>query len=219
MNRTAALLAVGIVASGSAVFASNSLTVVPTGLNGTNHSLQVNLDTSTNNVFVVTQHPNGETHYRFSFWIDPTQLTNLAPNSSIRIGAVNSDLYGQRLVIFLRRDSPGTPDQYQINCWGLEDTGEPTSYSFLKGVNMGPYSGAVPNQVEIEWTRSSGESLADAVFRIQRITPGNVGLNQTKNLTMYHFVVDYALFGVLAGSGNHMTGSGSYLFDEFQSFR
>src|SRR5690606_23713599 len=176
-----------------AAFAANTLTVAGPGLNGTNFSMSVNLDDSSNNVFVESQHPNGETHYLFRFWVDPTAIANLAPNTALRIGAINSAANGQRIVLFLRHDSPGTPAQYQINVWGLEDAGAPASYTFINGVNIGPVGTPVPNQVEVEWTRSTGSGADDGIIRIQRITPGNVGIDQVRDdLTMFNFSVDDA---------------------------
>ena len=61
-----------------AAFAANSITVVTPGLNSTGHTMQVNLDDTSNNVFVETQHPNGETHYRMRFWVNPAGATALA---------------------------------------------------------------------------------------------------------------------------------------------
>lgn len=220
MKRSLTVMAAAIFALATTAYAANSLTVVQPGINSTGSALQVNLDDTSTTVYVETQEPSGETHYKIRFWVDPTDLANLAPNTSLRIGAVNSTTFGQRLVFFLRHDAPGTAPQFQVNAWGLQDTGEPANYTFLRGVNVGPVSGAVPNQVEIEWTRSSGAAQADGVFRIQRITPGNTGVNQQlSNLTMYNFTVDDARFGVLAGSGTNMLGAGSFKFDEFESYR
>lgn len=203
-----------------AAFAANSITVVTPGLNSTGHTMQVNLDDTSNNVFVETQHPNAETHYRMRFWVNPSGLSALAPNTAVRIGAINSSTFGQRIVLFLRHDAPGTPAQYQVNVWGLQDPGAPASYSFINGVNIGPVAGAVPNQVEVEWTRSTGAGNADGIIRIQRITPGNTGIDQVRNdLIMHDFTVDDARFGLLAGSGTNMTGPGNYKFDEFESYR
>lgn len=208
------------IALAPAAFAANTITVPAGGLNGTGFAMQVNLDDTSNNVYVETQHPNGETHYKIRFWVSPVLLSALAPNTSIRIGAINSTANGQRLVLFLRHDSPGTPAQYQVNVWGMQDAGAPSTYSFIKGINIGPVAGAVPNQVEMEWTRSTAAGMANGIVRIQRITPGNVGVDQVRSdLTMFNFSVDDARFGLLAGSGTNMTGLGSYKFDEFESYR
>ncbi len=203
-----------------AAFAANSLTVSAPGLNSTGFALRVNLDDTSNNVYVESQHPTAETHYLMRFWVDPTLLSTLAANTSIRIGGVNSTANGQRIVLFLKHDAPGGAPQFQVNAWGMQDAGAPSTFTFLKGVNVGPVTGAVPNQVEVEWTRSLGAGQANAIFRIQRITPGNVGLNQQlSNLTMFDFAVDDVRFGVLAGTGTNMTAAGSYKFDEFESYR
>ena len=219
MKRVAITLAVLMLTLVPASFAANTLTVNGPGLNSTSFAARINLDDTANNVYVETQHPTAETHYLIRFWVDPTGLSALAPNTSLRIGAINSIAFGQRIVVFLRHDVPGG-GQFQINTWGLQDAGAPASYTFLTGVNIGPVAGSVPNQVEIEWTRSSGAGQPNSVFRIQRITPGNVGINQVlSNLTMFNFTVDDARFGLLAGSGTNMLAAGSYKFDEFESYR
>ena len=204
MKKIALTLVVLMLTLVPASFAANTLTVNGPGLNSTSFALRVNLDDTANNVYVETQHPTAETHYLIRF----------------RMGAINSTAFGQRIVIFLRHDAPGGAPQFQINTWGMQDAGAPSTYTFLKGVNIGPVAGAVPNQVEIEWTRSTGAGQPNAIFRIQRITPGNVGTNQLlNNLTMFDFTVDDARFGVLAGSGTNMAAAGSYKFDEFESYR
>lgn len=220
MKKVALTLVVLMLTLVPASFAANTLTVNGPGLNSTSFALRVNLDDTANNVYVETQHPTAETHYLIRFWVDPTALSTLSANTSIRMGAINSTAFGQRIVIFLRHDAPGGAPQFQINTWGMQDAGAPSTYTFLKGVNIGPVAGAVPNQVEIEWTRSTGAGQPNAIFRIQRITPGNVGTNQLlNNLTMFDFTVDDARFGVLAGSGTNMAAAGSYKFDEFESYR
>ena len=220
MKRLGLCFVVLVLSSAAGAFALNDLQVVAPGLNSTGNALRIDLDDSNNNVFVETQHPSGESHYRIRFWIDPTGLANLAPNTSIRIGGINSTDHGQRIVFFLRHDSPGSPAQYQVNVWGMQDAGAPSTYTFIKGVNVGPVATPVANQVEIEWTRSSNTGVGDAIIRIQRITPGNVGTNQQNStLVMRNFLVDDSRYGVLAGSGTNMTGLGSFKFDEFESYR
>ena len=202
-------------------YAVNSLTVsAAAALNGTAFGLSVNLDDSANNVYVETQHPTAETHYLIRFWVNPALLTNLPNNRSLRIGGINSIANGQRLVYFLRKDAPvAQPAQYQVNVWGVQDS-NPSAFAFLKGINIGPVAAPLPNQVEAEWTRSTGVGVPDSVFRIQRITPANPGINQVvSNLVMFNFNVDDTRFGVLAGSGTSMVGTGSYSFDEFESYR
>ena len=213
-----ALLGVALFAGTS--YAANNLQVVGPGLNGTNYGLQVNVQPGqTNNVFVESDHPNDETHYRIKFWLDPSGL-DIPCNTSIRMGAIGSFSGGQRIVLFLRRAcaNGGTTDIYQINAWGMEDNGFPATYRFLVGVYATLVASPQPEQFEIEWTASTGPSTSDGIYKVSRLGP-NPGSQTVNNLDMSDFTVQYIRIGALAGSGSHALSNTSYMFDEFGSYR
>lgn len=218
LTRAALVVAVAGLTTGAAAFGANNLTVPGPGqgLNGTQFAMQVNLEPGqTNNVFVQTNHPESEEHYLMRFWVDPSDL-DLPGDTGIRIGAINSTENGQRLLLFIRRDvSPGN-DIYQLNAWGLEDTG---GFRFLQGVFLTFTASPTPVQVEVEWTRSSGPAVADAIYRVARLSPSPGGPAPLSNLVMRNFDVDFARFGVIAGSGGVTQTNSSYKFDEFESYR
>ena len=220
-----ALCAVAALAFATSAFAANNLTVTAPGLNSTGNKLQVNLDfgAAGNNVFVESQHPNDETHYRIRFWINPAGL-QITPDTSVRIAAIGSNENGQRLLLFLRHDvpddNPGNPI-WALNAWGMEDSGAPSTYRFLRGVFVDEVASPGANQFEVEWTRSTGAAQANSIFRIQRIAGASGGgaNQQISNLVMFNFDVDYIRVGALAGSGANATADSSFAFDEFESYR
>lgn len=216
-----ALVALVLVPGSS--YAANNLVVVQPGLNGTGNALEVNLEPGqSNNVFVESSDPNDETHYRIKFWLDPSNL-DLPCNQSVRMGAIGSFADGgsgggQRIVIFLRRACAGATDIYQINAWGMEDSGYPATYRFLIGVYAGLVASPQPFQFELEWTAATGPATSDGIYKVSRLGP-NPGSQQVTDLDMSDFTVQYIRIGALAGSGSKVLSNSSYLFDEFESYR
>ena len=83
MKKVLTLAAVAVLAASTA-FAANTITVTNgAAMNGTTFGMQTNLDGSTNNVFVESQHPNNETHYRARFWLNVATTKAMAPTTNV----------------------------------------------------------------------------------------------------------------------------------------
>lgn len=193
-------------------FAANSLTVTNAAAqNGTTFGLQVNLDGSSNNVFVQDDSPVDETVYRYTFWIHPGTLS-LQGNTSIRIGAAGmlDPNVGQHIVHFLRY---GTGcDCWNLNTWTKEDGG---FYQFFtSGIFVAFANNPISRQFQVEFSAGTG---SDGVLRITRLgTPEVVREVTTRDTDATE--VDNIRWGALAGSGANAI-SGAYYFDEFVSTR
>ncbi|MBP7588724.1 MAG: hypothetical protein KBA72_12295 [Thermoanaerobaculia bacterium] len=209
----ALLLSFALAGSASA---ANSLAVTAgAALNGTNFGLAVSTDGSANNVFVQSDHPTDETHYLIRFWLNPSTVS-IDPNTSIRIGAIGDDgAAGQHVVFFLRHDVPvaGTP-QYTVNAWRKDDAG---TFVFANNLFHTFVSGAAARQYEFEWTRSTGVNTNDGSFRMTRLNP-TVVTKTNSNLDNDTLQADNIRIGILSGSGVN-GNSGSFFFDEFESYR
>ncbi|MEO7794053.1 MAG: hypothetical protein ABIV06_04710 [Thermoanaerobaculia bacterium] len=197
------LIGAGFAASASAV---NSLAVNGPGLNGTNFKLEVTLTASSNNVYVETTHPTDESHYLARFWVGRGTI-NFPANNSIRIGALADDAFGQRIILFLKKNPNNT---IHLNTWHLLDSGP---FVFGCSIFVTGSAGTASKQFELEYTQSNGSN--NGSIKLTRLDT-NLVCNLT-GLDMDNFQVDSGRFGLLSGSGVNATGT--YIFDEFESYR
>jgi len=213
MKKVLTLAAVAVLAASTA-FAANTITVTNgAAMNGTTFGMQTNLDGSTNNVFVESQHPNNETHYRARFWLNVATTAIVQQNRSLRIGALGDDVAGQHVILFLRRN--GSDNSFRINTWYKADTG-----NFVAGPGMFLTSQTNPNQarqLEVEWTAASAPAANDGELVVRRLAPTTAD-ETASNLDTDTLQVDNFRMGLLAGSGNNAS-AGAYHFDEFESYR
>lgn len=202
-------LVVGLVAGlgfAGAALAANTLTVNGPGLNGTNFKMEVLLDATSNNVYVETQHPTDESHYLARFWVARGTLSFPA-NTSIRIGAIADDTTGQKIILFLKKNPNNT---IHLNSWHALD-GQP--FTFGCTIFLSTTAASVARQFELEYTQSAGSNTG--AITLTRLD--NANTCALTNLDMDLFEVDSARFGLLAGSG--VNASGTFHFDEFESYR
>ncbi len=202
-------LVVGFIAGlglAASAFAVNSLAVNAPGLNGTGFKLEATLTASANNVYVETQHPVDESHYLARFWVGRGTLTYPA-NTSIRFGAIGDDVNGQRIVLFLKKNPNNT---IHVNTWHQLDTG---GFVFGCTIFLSGSAATVARQFELEYTQSGGANTGQIILK--RIDNGNTCT--LSGLDMDNFQVDSARFGVIGGSG--VNASGTFNFDEFESYR
>jgi hypothetical protein len=218
MKRTILIAALVLLVGASAGHAVNSLSVInnPVAVDNTSgKTLSINLDGSNTNVYVETQHPNNEKHYRLRFWVNP-HTVNLDANKSIRLGALNGQdpAGGQHTIIFLKRNDADS--SWRINTWYKTDTNP-----FVAGPGVFIVSQAAQNQwrqVEIDWKAATAPGANNGQVRIQRTAPTTSSVTGPQNLDNDTHEVDDSRYGCIAGSGVN-ANSGAVLFDEFESYR
>ncbi len=227
-RKTLAIAALAVLATSTA-FAANSLVVnAGAALNATNFGLQVNVDGSSNNVFVESDHPNAETHYVARFFLCPNDLA-LQPNRAVRMGAIGDATLGQHVVLFLRRDiAPSSgADQWLFNTWISQSDANPTTFVFgtsiflaLNGAGAEDCSttSTAHRWLELEYTAGSG---ADGQLAARRLVYNGSTLVEkfVNGRSTANLKVDNMRIGALAGSGGFATAASSYYFDEFESYR
>ncbi len=220
-------LVAGLVLAGSAAWAVETVTVTnAAAMNGTTFGMQVNLDGSGTNAFVVSQHPNDETHFLFRFWINPHDI-NLTPNTALRIGAVGdaNGAVGQHVILFLRHDASVVPAQYQLNFW-YRDKAAGASYKFGGATYFTTVTTPCSREYEVEWTADTDTGASpNGTLVVRRLanagtcTPTGLLTRTKNNLDTDGYQVDNARFGTLNGQGSNNTGSHSFYFDEYESYR
>lgn len=191
-----------------------NLTVVQPGLGaGTSAQcpngckLQVNFTGDTDKAFVVTQEPDGETVYRFDFFVHPN-------------GLVIPD--GTNIQLFIgRRDAPAARElfrvaltfrngDYRIKAFANDDeTGAlQKAGQFRIGAN-------VKSRFFFEWQAATGDNSNDGRFAITRL--GTTKENTTIDNWFDGRGVDRAQFGYVRGGDAAINGP--MWLDEFSSFR
>ncbi len=217
MRKFTFALALGLAATATAAFAANSLTVISnpnTTSDTTGHTASINFSGgNSGNVYVEDDSPSGETHYKIKFWVNPYTLS-LVANKAIRIGGIGDATNGQHILIFLKRND--VDNSWRINTWYKTDT-----LGYTPGPGVFIVGQGAPNkwvQLQLEYTAATNDGSPDGTLTLQRIAPSSSGVQSVNSLATQNLHVDNIRFGSLAGQGSNAT-SGSYLFDEFESYR
>jgi hypothetical protein len=200
---------------GTAAFAENSLVVNSTAaLNGTTKGLQVTCDpVGTKAVYVQTDQPASEKHYKASFFLRVAGL-NLKSGGTIRIAHLLTNL-GDRVRLNLRRTSNG--DVYLDLYWRTEGM---TSFS-KKALLLTPSAqNNTTRKVVLEWQTDTSNGASNGFIKLSRSTTNfstfnTVAVTAIDNDTMR---VDAMRIGLLATWNNCATKS-AFHFDEFDSVR
>jgi hypothetical protein len=227
LSKTAALGAIAFALTAQAGFAAASLAVNNgAAMNGTSNGLQVVVPskgtTFGDSAYVNSTEPNAETHYLMRFWINPCGMT--IPNDGAG-GSTNyfRFLFGTdanagagstpftHLIGFIAR-SPGAPGNYRILFWFGNNA---LGYEFAGGTFLTPFSGCGPARVEVEWTKAT--SGANGKFKLTNLTNAAAVVDRS-DLDNGNLQVDDVYIGYLYSNGNGNV-SGSFAFDEFESFR
>jgi len=217
--------AFGLLVASSAAWGAAGVTVNGTAaMNGTSFGMSVNLDGTATNAFVVSQHPTDETHFLFRFFINPGTV-NITPGTALRIGAVGDEAaaVGQHIILFLKHDNAVAPAQYQLNYWYKDSTAGGT-YKFGGATYFTLVGSPCSRGYEVEWTTDTiAGAGGNGSVHLRRLastgtcTPTGLLTRSKTNLDMDGYQVDNARFGTLNNQGVNATGS--FYFDEYQSFR
>lgn len=208
-------LAVAGLLFASAAFAENSLVVNTTAaLGATARGLQVTCDPSgTRSVYVQTNEPALEKHYKASFLLR-VNTVSLKSGSSIRVAHLLTNL-GDRVRLQMRRASNG--DIYL----DLKYRDEALSSFATRSLLLTPASAkSATRKVILEWQSDSANGRGDGFIKLSRSTSNfstfsTVSVTSIDNDTMR---IDAMRIGLLA-SWRNCAAKGSFHFDGFESVR
>jgi hypothetical protein len=202
MKKSALVLSVAVLLFGSAAFAANTGAVNGTAALEGSYGYEINFDGSTNRVYVVSQHPSGETTYRAEFKMKMAAgFTMTGPdNHAILLARQTAGgLSPWRLTMGRFRDG-----RYFVRAFFLQDN---SNYRFIGGtiITVGPTF-----TIGVEWTTGNG----DGTFKLLRN-----GTVMKEYLTCDNdlYVVDEVRFGAVAWIDP--ATNGSVYFDSFVSTR
>lgn len=213
------LVGLGALAMAGVAMAENTLQVVPeAAMNGTNYGLKVMIDQgSLDEAYVQSDHPQAESHFRVSFWLDVTNLdlpVSPAVNKKfvfmkfyrdapapqqhtfVYIARNNADT-AWRIALLVRKDSEAFR---QIGAVYLSDNGPPTQ----------------PQFIEIEYQQASAVGANDGIARLWRNGVLKMEATNVQNAT---WNVDTVRVGLPPGHKLGPLASGFFYFDEYVSTR
>jgi hypothetical protein len=239
MRKVLVLTTLAVFGFAFTAMAANNLTVTGSAALDGSYGLSVNIDGSDNlgDAYVVSDHPSGETVYRFSFKIHP--------------GTLDMDVGAAPFRYFLVGDgsmSGGTPPHFlfvylmkaQSGLWRLQVNARQDDASFKEWDLALPLcDSADPNgsigcntitsiPIQVEWAASSAPGANDGYLKVGRSWDDGASYTSYIDITGLdndEYVVDAAWFGAIFmanGTHNNPVGSdaaGSYYFDSFESYR
>ena len=191
----------------------DSWQVATPGLGGTDYKLVATLASPAATAYVASKRPVHATHYKASFWIDPTGIAMPEEGTAIRFMNLvddsegGADPFGGVITVgFLRLRS--SDHAWHAFFKNLQDAG---SYTTAADLSLGP-AASFPMEIEIEfWTGGVGTTTFCAR---KKAVPGSDVC--TSALDMENADVDEIRIG-LFGNGNPAGWTGSYSFDELES--
>jgi hypothetical protein len=217
MRKLLAVIVVGLGALTLAgvAMAENTLEVLPeAAMNGTNYGLKVIIDPgSLDEAYVQSDHPQTESHFMVSFWVDATHLD--LPITG-----------GNKCFVFMKfyRDAP-SPQQHTFIylCRNNDDTAWRIALNVRKDSEFWQYVGGTflsgdaspnPHFIEIEWQQASGGN--NGIARLWR--DGALRLEAT-NIPNSAWNVDRVRVGIPPDPKLGPLASGFFYFDEYVSTR
>jgi hypothetical protein len=184
--------------------------------------LEVVIDgaSNTNDVYVVSSHPNAETTYNFSFYIYPGNLT-MPPTGEFVIGNIRKTEAPARNFFFVYLRKTGNGLYWTIQTNAREDNGSFQPWQApvkICGDNSTPIPcGTVgPQEFRFEWT-ASDPGMSNGSLKIYK----NGSLKKEfLNMDNDGQTIDESWFGaVWMSNGTQGNSNGSYYFDTFTSTR
>lgn len=226
MRRTIFLMAMALVATSA--MAANSIAVTGAAALEGSFGLGVTLDPASNlnDTYVSTQHPNGETIYRFGFLVHPGTLT-MDASAGFRffvMGNVRKATPDRNFFfVYMLRTADGW---WRVQANARNDNGSFPAWQAsvaICGVNPGsvvPCATTPSVHIMYEWKASSASGANDGFLRVYR---EGVLVRTFSNLDNDTQTVEEAWFGaIFMANGTHngpTPASGTYNFDSFESYR
>jgi len=214
---TVLLVGLGALALAGGAAAENTLQVLPeAAMNGTNFGLKVMIDQgSLDEAYVQSDHPQSESHFRVSFWVDPTHL-NLPVSGS------------NKKFVFMKfyRDAP-SPQQHCFfyisrnnsdTAWRIAFMARKDSEAFreIGTVYLAGNTSPDPQFIEIEYQQASAPGANDGIARLWRNGVQKMNVTNLQNAT---WNVDMVRVGLPPGNKLGPLASGFFYFDEYVSTR
>lgn len=212
---TVFMVALGIFAFGGTAMADNSLEVTADAAMEGNFGLRVHIDPGTlTNAYVQSDHPQQESHFFVSFWVDATNL-DLPVTPSVNKCFVFMKFFRdspnpkQHTFVYLCRNNADTAWRIAINT--RKDS---TYWNWLGGTFLSGDANPNPQFIEVEWQQSTGAN--DGIARLWR----NGSLKrEVTTLDNDTFNVDFVRVGIPPDSKLGPLASGSFDFDSYVSTR
>ncbi len=164
---TVFMVALGIFAFGGTAMADNSLEVTADAAMEGNFGLRVHIDPGTlTNAYVQSDHPQQESHFFVSFWVDATNL-DLPVTPSVNKCFVFMKFFRdspnpkQHTFVYLCRNNADTAWRIAINT--RKDS---TYWNWLGGTFLSGDANPNPQFIEVEWQQSTGAN--DGIARLWR---------------------------------------------------
>jgi hypothetical protein len=176
-----------------------------------------------NDTYVVTSHPNAETTYNFSFYIDPNDIF-LQSKKYIAIGNLRKTNLPNRNFFFVYLRKSGSGGHYweiQTNA-RLDNGAFPAWHVPVKicgdATTTIPCDTVGPQEFRIEWAAATAPGANDGFLRVYK--NGTVRTEWT-GLDNDTLDIDEAWFGAIwmANNTQGVAANGSFYFDTFTSTR
>lgn len=178
---------------------------------------------NTNDVYVVSSHPNAETTYNFSFYIDPNDIV-LDSKKYFAIGNIRKTDAPNRnfFFVFLRKSGQGGHYwEIQVNARRDNNT-FPAWQQAVKicgdATTPIPCDTVGPQEFRVEWAAASGPGANDGTLRVYK---NGLIKQEWTGLDNDTITIDEAWFGAIWMANNTQGANcdGSYYFDTFTSTR
>lgn len=213
---TVFMVGLGIFAFGGTAMADNSLDVTADAAIEGNFGLRVNIDQGTlTEAYVQSDHPQAESHFMVSFWVDPTNL-DLPVSPTVNKCFIFMKYYRdspsplQHNFIYLCRNNADTAWRIALN--GRRDSG---AFVWTGGTFLAPDSGPSPHFIELEF-QAADPGGNNGILRMWR---DGVLKRELTNVDNDTWNVDTVRVGIVPLAKLGPLASGSFDFDSYVSTR
>lgn len=214
---TVLLVGLGALALAGVAAAENTLLVLPeAAMNGTNYGLKVMIDQgSLDEAYVQSDHPQAESHFRVSFWLDPTDLDLPVSGSNKKFVFMkfyrDAPAPQQHTFVYIARNSSDTA--WRISLVVRKDS---EAFRTIGAVYLAGDTSPDPQFIEIEYQQASAVGANDGIARLWRNGVLKMDVTNVQNAT---WNVDMVRVGIPPGAKLGPLASGFFYFDEYVSTR
>jgi hypothetical protein len=213
---TVFMVGLGIFAFGGVVYADNSLEVTADAAMEGNYGLRVHIDPGTlTQAYVQSDHPQQESHFRVSFWLDATNLDMPFPPNTNKCFVFmkfyrDSPSPLQHTFVYICRNNVGTAYRIALNTRKNSEF-----WYWLGGTFLSGDASPNPHFIEIEWQQAD-PGMSNGIARMWR--DGNL-VREATDVNNSDWNVDQVRVGIPPDPKLGPTVSGSFDFDSYVSTR